>query len=88
MLASVLLSTWVLLVTATTTQCQGVECRLVRSAGLAQHQAATFPTQAACEAFRRELPPIAPMVIEWDAPRPLRVMKQMTSTCQPRKDGP
>lgn len=88
MVASLFLSTWVLLVSATTTQCQGMDCRLVASRVSIPQPAATFPTRAACETFRQQMAPIAPMVVQWDAPRPLTVRKDLTYACQERKDIP
>lgn len=84
MVVSVLLSTWVLLVSATTTQCQGVDCQRLQAGRLVQRPAATFATRAECEAFRQQLVPLAPLVMEWDAPRPLRVRKELTYACQAR----
>jgi hypothetical protein len=88
MIGSMLLSTWVLLVSATTTQCQGTDCRLLAGRAAMTQPAATFPTRAACETFRTQMAPTAPMVVQWDAPRPLTIRKELTYKCQEHKETP
>jgi hypothetical protein len=88
MIGSILFSTWVLLVSATTTQCQGTDCRLLAGRAALTQLAATFPTRAACETFRMQMAPTAPMVVQWDAPRPLTIRKDILATCQERKETP
>jgi hypothetical protein len=86
MVESVVFATWVLLVSAVTTQCQGVDCRLLGGRATMSQPAATFPTRAACETFRQQLAPPAPLVVQWDAPRPLTIRKEVKALCQERRE--
>lgn len=87
MLIALFVSTWVLLVSATTTQCTGADCRVV-GGRLQSKPAATFSTLQACETFRAQIPSTAPMVVQYDPPRPLTLRKDLVYACVPGKETP
>lgn len=76
-----LFASWVLLVSTTTLQCAGADCRPA-GATLRDHAVATFATREACETFRGQLAAVAARNVQMDTPRPLTVRKDMTSLCK------